>query len=354
MNWRRVSDIELIVIDMEQIWLGQPCRMTRMPHLTVADLIERRVPLSADEATSLALAAWRACAGAGDSAIAFDESLCLSSAGEVTCRAGAHERRAEGEGNATVAVAMLLRRLLQLDAPELDRRGRVPGALLVVLARTLRQIDLPPLTPDAFRDALERFATQDPSALAAVFWRAARMRPRRRGERGARTSRTLPVRHAERRSHGPSRAELRRWLRQAERDAFAARHPAALRSGRSLVAATVLGVAMLAGFLGLGAFVAPRTQPSGLTLDPSVPHIYVDTRVQTARVRHETRVPDTRLASTAAPRPAAHARPRRPISLPAGLAAPRQIASTQPRHRRQTARTVNLVNLPHATWAVVR
>jgi Tol biopolymer transport system component len=62
------------------------------------------------------------------------------------------------------AVAMLLHGLLHLDDPLAPNRRHVPGALLVLVARGMGQMDLPPLTFEALTAGLRRFAPAQPAA----------------------------------------------------------------------------------------------------------------------------------------------------------------------------------------------
>lgn len=149
-------------------------RLKPMSKLNVADLVSRGVSLTPAECVALTLAVAQVlddCRRQGEPATVPPEArILLSSTGHVSF-SGCTPPTDETE---TAQLASLLRRLLRLDErAEGDRRGRVPGALLVVLARALRQIDISPLGPHEFRAALGRFAAPDPAALAAVFWRAA-------------------------------------------------------------------------------------------------------------------------------------------------------------------------------------
>jgi hypothetical protein len=198
-----------------------------MPHLSFSELIKHRVPLTAAEAVALTLAVARALdmrrADHASDPVPGDDSILLDNTGQVTL-AGVH---VSTDADESAALAALLRRLLQLDESDAgERRGRVPGALLILLARALGQIDLPAPTPAEFRAAIARFAgTEPPSAamLAAVFWRAASLRPAiGAGPKGRLLLPPAPpaVAASERRSHGLSRTELRRALRDLEREVF--------------------------------------------------------------------------------------------------------------------------------------
>jgi hypothetical protein len=199
-----------------------------MPHLSFSELIKLRVPLTAEEAVALTLAAayvldTRRVANTAVQ-VPGDEFILLGNTGHVTFTSV----EVSTDQDESTALAALLRRLLQLDESGAnDRRGRVPGGLLILLARTLRQIDLPSPDRDEFRAALARFATEGgPTAamLSVVFWRAASLRPVADTKRrvlgllsaGAATSPD----EKDRRSHGLSRTELRRALRDLEREVF--------------------------------------------------------------------------------------------------------------------------------------
>ena len=197
-----------------------------MSHLSFSELIHHHVPLSAGEAVQLTLAVAQVLDARRmeDPALQVpgDEFILLGNTGQVTF--STVDRSTDLEESS--ALSALTRRLLQLDdSSPVDRRGRVPGGLLILLARALREIDLPEPNRDEFRSALARFAGEDgaPSSatLSAVFWRAASIRP---PHRASKTPGLLPaassVTESDRRSHGLSRTELRRALRDLEREVF--------------------------------------------------------------------------------------------------------------------------------------
>jgi hypothetical protein len=204
-----------------------------MPHLTVADLVSRRVPLAASEAAALTLAVARVMdsqRAAGQRVrLPDDEWILLNSRGEVSL---VEVHRAQ-EVDETAALSALLRRLLQLDHRSAAPSSPIPGGLLIVLARNLGYIHLPATGPAAFRAALERFAACDAAALASVFWRAASGRPELLTARQALAppARRSPV---ERRQRGPSRSDLRRALRELDREIYELRgaRSNAVASGR--------------------------------------------------------------------------------------------------------------------------
>jgi hypothetical protein len=193
-----------------------------MGHLTFADLIARRVPLSASEAAALTLAVARLMderrASVQRVRLPDDEWILLSSGGEVSMVAV----HGSLECDETAALSALLRRLLRLDERlPAERHQIVPGGLLIVLARNLGYIHLPATSPAAFRAALERFATADPAVLSTVFWRAASCaRDGRTGRPAAGRPSDDGTLRADRRQRGASAADLRRALRDLERELF--------------------------------------------------------------------------------------------------------------------------------------
>jgi hypothetical protein len=289
--------------------------MTRIAQLSFADLLQRRVPLTASEAVALT----RAVAAAGD-VTPDNEEIFLDSAGQVTLGPVTPSTPRDE----TARLATLLNQLLRLDeADGTDRRGRVPGGLLVVLARTLRQIDLPPLDREPFLAALSRFAGEaDPAALAAIFWRAARMRPRKAPKR------------VERRTYGPLPQELRRSLRQAERELFTLRQSAG-RPRRAIAVAAALVAAVVTGILSLGSPARPNTQPPAPVQRPSA--IFVDTAAKAA-----PEAPKPVVSKTVTRR-----QPKRSTTAV-------RSAASQPSAPRTRPKSVDMVNLPRATWAVTR
>ena len=333
--------------------------MTQRAELTFAELIDRGVPLSSAEAAALVLAVWRM-----SRPVPPDDAILLSSTGEVSARPST--TRTSGPADPQ-PLARLLHRLLRLDEPGSgERRGRIPGGLLVVLARTLRQIDLPPLSCDAFRDALERFARSDqPVALAAVFWRAARMRPR--GSRRLTWGRpAAPHVRRERRTHGPTAAELRHWLRQSEQELFRLR-----RSRTATFGAAAMLALIVAGILGIGAAIGDRparAASADVPLPPAVvtrPTVVVENaprppleergdRVQPARGT-AARVQPTRDRASRQPAGDRRARLQPPGDRRGWLQPARELQpSPAAGESRPSRRTVDMVNLPRTPWAVVR
>jgi len=251
-----------------------------MRYLSFAELVRHRVPLTPAEAVELTLAVADLLNARRAENSSFqvpgDEFILLGNTGQVIFTS------VDGstDPDETSALAALLRRLLQLDEPSAtDRRRRVPGGLLVLLARALRQMDLPPPRRDEFRTALARFAPNGaPSAatLSAVFWRAASLSPSRNSRRKMLGLLQAKAPISDRRSHGLSRSELRRALRDLEREVFerpdpqeaasqrAAKRTRALYEPRSAVAGALVGAMLVAvitssGVLDRGPDGAPPT-----------------------------------------------------------------------------------------------
>jgi hypothetical protein len=198
-----------------------------MSQLKFSDLIDASVPLSPAEAVALTLAVADA-VGVDAVKLPPDTALLLSSTGHVSLE-GVSVSGEEDTRRMTAQLAALARRLLQLDKRgTVDRRKRVPSPLLWTLARALTNTDLPVPTPEEFRASLERFGTPEPTALAAVFWRAARLCTTARAPVATlppmKVESALAQRVAEDRRHNlPPPSDLRRYLRETERELFEAR-----------------------------------------------------------------------------------------------------------------------------------
>jgi Tol biopolymer transport system component len=278
-----------------------------MQHVTFAELIKHRVPLAASEAVELTLAVAHLLdnrqAGGAVAHVPDDECILLGNTGQVTFTS-VDGSTATDESS---ALSALVRRLLQLDEPAAgDRRKRVPGGLLVLLARAMRQIDLPPPEREEFRATLARFAPEGApfaATLSVIFWRAASLRPSIGKKRKliALLPAATPVSGAERRNHGVSRTELRRALRDLEREVFERPEPEIvtaapastarswrphLHEPRAAVAAALVGAALMAMIAGSGvldraadsaepimstASAAPEQTPAAAASSRSVP-----------------------------------------------------------------------------------
>ena len=142
-----------------------------MKQLSFSELAGRRVALSVPQAVGLALAAANVLAafrlGRPTAALPGDDHLRLDHIGQVTFTTVVTSTNDE----AVQALARLLRRLLRLDVTDASRE-HVPGALMLLIARALGEIDLPALTLDEFRAAMGRFGSAEPMRLAGVYHRA--------------------------------------------------------------------------------------------------------------------------------------------------------------------------------------
>ena len=179
-----------------------------MARLTVADLLRHRVLLAPLEATALTLAIAREldrCRAEGrDASLPDDAAIVLHRDGEISFAADAAGSRVSD----VAGLCALLARLLRVD----DRE--CAGLLLH-----------DGMTAVAFRAALARATPDDPSVLAAVYWRAASA-ARDRGHRRKKIDHREPAR-AERRQAQPPATELRRSIRRLERDLYDERQRAA-------------------------------------------------------------------------------------------------------------------------------
>jgi len=197
-----------------------------MLRITVADLLATDIALTHAEAAALTLAVADALSK-DETRLPPDTQIFLSSNGHVVVESDASTIKPDSRTlpGLTTQLAVLTRRLLQLDTRVAgDRRRRVPSELLATLARCVDRGDVPALSVAEFREALERFGGADTTMLAAIFWRAARQRTPA-GNARAQTAEPQPGRTdpTDRRRHTPSPEELRRYLREIERELYEAR-----------------------------------------------------------------------------------------------------------------------------------
>jgi hypothetical protein len=347
-----------------------------MAQLSFAELIERAVPMSVPEAVALTLAAAAAldCHAGSDPAIAPEsDRLLLSSTGEVNFA----EPRTGPTLDEQAWLSALLCQLLAIEE-RADRAGargraRIPGGLLVLIARTRRQIDLPPLSSGAFRSALARFADAvEPSVLAAVFWRAARMRAKQTEVAVTASLTPSPRPRVDRRTQGPSASEVRRWLRQTELELFNARRVAPLRAARMVrralrkgrrpaTAAAVGGLLVLIGGLRMlpdrSRVLADPVPADVVVLDTNAPPIvHVGITTPTAPLVIDGSDPgDAPLVRmrTSPASSSTHApshKERNAASRRLRAKADRAVVPRPQRVNHRPQRTVRLVNLPRTPW----
>jgi Tol biopolymer transport system component len=200
-----------------------------MLRITISDLLTIGVHVSPAEGVALTLAVADALADSGVHAMPPDEHVLLSSNGHVVLEnvSVSTENSVDepGKQHGAADLAAMLHRLLQLDGDmSNDRRSRVPGGLLVLLARALGRIDLEPLELSEFLAALARFGTPEATTIAAIFWRAARHRLPA-GTARPQPDGVVPTRGewTDRRRRTPAASELRRYLRDMERELYETR-----------------------------------------------------------------------------------------------------------------------------------
>jgi hypothetical protein len=190
-----------------------------MNHVTIADVILRRVPLTAREAVTLTLAVareWdRHRDGHGPVSLPEDDAIHLHEGGDVSFLV------TPGSSSATNTLGSLLGRLLGTDETESLRHGAALG-VMVKAPGTAGAAEVPTVPDDSFRSVLARFGENDCVAVvAAIVKRVANppaelavdvARPRARGYQGP-----------ERRRQPRIVAELRLDIRDLERELFALR-----------------------------------------------------------------------------------------------------------------------------------
>ena len=228
-----------------------------MPHVTLADVIIRRVPLSPREAATLTLAVgeeWdRQRALRGPVALPQIGAIQLHDSGDVSFLVTS--RPFTGENSGAASLSSLLSRLLGLDEAEPPRQD-VPGGLLITIAGRLGSMDLPAATDDGFRTALGRFADDDYSKIVAqVFSRTASAR-HPAADRSSRERRAAVIPSPDRRRQPQIVTDLRLAIRELEHELFQAREG----SGRGD------GSGSLRILKGLGAVVIVAAASSLVTL----------------------------------------------------------------------------------------
>jgi hypothetical protein len=224
----------------------QPVRFSQIPE---------RTRLEPFEAVALILAAAAAC----DESIPGIEGLPLPPSEQILLEFDGRVRidapsPPGDDAERMRAAAMLLKRLLGLDASGGTERTGVPGALLVLLARAFGTIDLPAPSFEDLCRALGRFGSgEDRVSLRRVYARSTR--PETAGEHDSTTATplsTVPARQMpERRQHGARVSDLRRELRIRDREIFEAlaRQPRRARGVPLVAALAICALALSAGGL---------------------------------------------------------------------------------------------------------
>ena len=150
------------------VWFAGTGRRPIMPpELSYADIVQRDLPLSPSEAASLVLAASDALEALGEPNCELPELelIRVSRSGEVSL--GAVGREAE-ERERVQRAAALLRRLLRLDRDG-PRGTRVPGGLLLLIARATGAIDATPPSPAEWTCGLNQLGSAHPATLARLY-----------------------------------------------------------------------------------------------------------------------------------------------------------------------------------------
>jgi hypothetical protein len=168
-----------------------------MPQLTIADLLAHRIALRDNEAAALTLAVALALDRHRTSGecvcVPDDRAIALHRDGRITFLSVSRTSAVDDVS----ALSSLLLRLLSVRNP--DRA---------------RQLVSDRETPVALRARLVDMSSDDPAALATVYWRAASAMRRR--------AHADPARPERRRQHPPA-TELRRYIRHLEQQLFAER-----------------------------------------------------------------------------------------------------------------------------------
>jgi hypothetical protein len=202
-----------------------------MTHVTLADVILRRVPLTAREAVTLTLAVareWdRQRAVQGPGALPDVACIQLRDTGAVSFQDSA------GSTSATNTLGSLLGRLLGTDETESSRHGAALGVMLKA-SGAAGTTEVPTVPDDSFRSVLARFAEADCArVVAAVVERTVNIPAE---QMVAVTSRARGYAGPERRRQPRIVAELRLDIRELERELFALRStpkPAPVPSAKS-------------------------------------------------------------------------------------------------------------------------
>jgi Tol biopolymer transport system component len=140
--------------------------------LSCSEIVRRDVRLGVSEAVALALAAARELDELSEHhgrGLPPPEQILLSSDGRV-CFSGPGDEADDGER--VRQVATLLQGFLPLEHGSTSAADtRVPGALLVLLARATGRLDAPLSSYARFQQELSRFCPNDAAPLKSLYWR---------------------------------------------------------------------------------------------------------------------------------------------------------------------------------------
>jgi hypothetical protein len=288
-----------------------------MTHVTIADVILRRVTLTAREAVTLTLAVareWdRQRATHGPVSLPDDDSIQLHKNGDVSVLV------TPGSSSATNTLGALLGRLLGTDEIESSRNGAALG-VVIKAPGAAGASEVPTVPDDSFRSVLAQFADTDCTGVVATVVERAENVPAEQITKV--TPRARAYAGPERRRQPRIVAELRLDIREMERELFALRStpkPAPLpapRSRRLVVASFALTGA--ACVLALMSFLPAERTPLVATNDEPQPAVSAPVDVQLdATVRTKESVA----------KPAAE---RTPVSARRGKPAHSRVAATTP------------------------
>src|SRR5689334_17691102 len=138
-------------------------------HISFAEVLARRELISTSDAVALVLAtarAWQERDDVDESALPLPPAIFLSGTGRISFA----RAPSAGEGTDVRALSDLLHALVEPIGASATRAA-VPGALLLLVARSRGQIDLPPPTFDEFIRTLSRFGSADTMTLALLYRR---------------------------------------------------------------------------------------------------------------------------------------------------------------------------------------
>ncbi len=242
-----------------------------MPLMTLADIIHRRVALSAREAATLTLAV----AGEWDRQRALRGAVSVPEPGGITLRPDGRVAflvaLPVSAADDAAALSGLFGELLGIDEPPPAPRARIADSSVGAARSGAASMELPASTVEAFRAALSRFGEDNPALLSAIYHRAAAAMAQPVASRGTNGG-VVGTYVANRRRVPETVTELRRELRDYEQQAYEERrertHTRATRttlrpSPPRLVAAWLAAGCTAAVLLGVGiAAVGGRTAPS--------------------------------------------------------------------------------------------
>jgi hypothetical protein len=215
--------------------------------ISIAELVAQGVELSTAEVIAICRQLGAGARTPRPSGRSSPEDVVIAVDGSVWWR-GRHAAPEAAE------LALLMKALLPSGA-------QVPGGLRYLIARALREVDAPAFgSPAEFSGALARYERGDAAVLVAAL--AAKARPTASIEHRM-APRTRPP--ADRRRSGPGSDELRRQLREADRDRFEQRlipHGPPPAKKRRLAAKGPLAACFVAGVTLVGAGELWQSRPA--------------------------------------------------------------------------------------------